>query len=90
MNLKKRGVLVIPDFLANAGGVTCSYFEQVQSNQNYYWAKEETLGKLDQKMTSAYLDVSNFAKSKKLYLRDSAYMISVDRVAKACRARGWV
>ncbi len=87
---KKRGVLVIPDFLANAGGVTCSYFEQVQSNQNYYWAKEETLGKLDQKMTSAYLDVSKFAKSKKLYLRDSAYMISVDRVAKACRARGWV
>lgn len=86
---KKRGVLVIPDFLANAGGVTCSYFEQVQSNQNYYWAKEETLGKLDQKMTSAYLDVSKFAKSKNLYLRDSAYMISVDRVAKACRARGW-
>jgi glutamate dehydrogenase len=86
----KRGVLVIPDFLANAGGVTCSYFEQVQSNQNYYWAKEEVLGKLDYKMTNAYLDVSNFAKAKKLYMRDAAYMISVDRVAKACQARGWV
>jgi glutamate dehydrogenase len=88
--LKERGVLVIPDFLANAGGVTCSYFEQVQSNQNYYWAKEETLGKLDLKMTSAYLAVSEFARKNKLYLRDAAYMISVDRVAKACHARGWV
>ncbi len=88
--IKERGILVIPDFLANAGGVTCSYFEQVQSNQNYFWAKEETLGKLDQKMTTAYLDVSNFAKKKKMYMRDAAYMISVDRVAKACKARGWV
>jgi len=88
--LKERGVLVIPDFLANAGGVTCSYFEQVQSNQNYYWAKEETLGKLDLKMTNAYLAVSEFAKKNKLYTRDAAYMISVDRVANACRARGWV
>ncbi len=88
--LKDRGMHVIPDFLANAGGVTCSYFEQVQSNANYYWAKEETLGKLDLKMTNAYVDVSKFAKAKKLYMRDAAYMISVDRVAKACRARGWV
>jgi len=88
--LKERGVLVIPDFLANAGGVTCSYFEQVQSNQNYYWAKEETLGKLDLKMTNAYLAVSEFGNKNKLYLRDAAYMISVDRVANACRARGWV
>jgi glutamate dehydrogenase (NAD(P)+) len=88
--LKDSGVLVIPDFLANAGGVTCSYFEQVQSNANYYWTKEETLGKLDLKMTNAYNDVSKFAASKKLFMRDAAYMISVDRVAKACRARGWV
>jgi len=88
--LKERGIHVIPDFLANAGGVTCSYFEQVQSNANYYWAKEETLGKLDLKMTNAYVDVSKFAKAKKLYMRDAAYMISVDRVAKACRTRGWV
>jgi len=87
---KERGVLVIPDFLANAGGVTCSYFEQVQSNANYYWAKEETLGKLDQKMTKAFIDVSQFAQSKNLIMRDAAYMISVDRVAKACKARGWV
>ncbi|NQS91135.1 MAG: Glu/Leu/Phe/Val dehydrogenase, partial [Chloroflexi bacterium] len=88
--IKERGLAVIPDFLANAGGVTCSYFEQIQSNQNYYWAKEEILGKLDLKMTNAYLDVSKFAKKNKLFMRDAAYMISVDRVAKACHARGWV
>jgi len=88
--IKEKEILVIPDFLANAGGVTCSYFEQVQSNANYYWAKEETLGKLDLKMTNAFVDVSKFAKSNKLFMRDAAYMISVDRVAKACKARGWV
>ena len=44
---KQRGTFVIPDFLANAGGVTCSYFEQVQSNMNYYWERDEVLTKLD-------------------------------------------
>jgi glutamate dehydrogenase (NAD(P)+) len=88
--LENRGILVIPDFLANAGGVTCSYFEQVQSNANYYWRKEEVLGKLDVNMTNAYIAVSNFAKINNLYMRDAAYMISVDRVARACRSRGWV
>ena len=87
---KNRGILVIPDFLANAGGVTCSYFEQVQSNANYYWSKEEVLGKLDVNMTNAYITVSDFAKANHLYMRDAAYMISVDRVAQACISRGWV
>lgn len=85
-----RGVFMIPDFLANAGGVTCSYFEQVQSNMNYFWEKDEVLGKLDIKMTSAFSDVSDLAKKKKLYMRDAAYMIAVSRVAQACRDRGWV
>ncbi len=57
----KRGVFLIPDFLANAGGVTCSYFEQVQCNMNYFWEKDEVLGKLDTKMTSAFLAVSELA-----------------------------
>lgn len=88
--LEKRGILNIPDFLANAGGVTCSYFEQVQSNANYYWRKDEVLGQLDNKMTRAYMDVSEFAQTNKLYMRDAAYMIAIERVALACRQRGWV
>lgn len=88
--IKSRGIFVIPDFLANAGGVTCSYFEQVQSNINYYWEREEVLGKLDQKMTSAFRAVSELARQKNLYMRDAAYMISIDRVAAACKNRGWI
>jgi len=88
--LQERGIFLIPDFLANAGGVTCSYFEQVQCNMNYYWEKEEVLTKLDQKMTSAFHAVSDLATRKKLYMRDAAYVISVNRVASACRDRGWV
>jgi glutamate dehydrogenase (NAD(P)+) len=88
--LKERGIQVIPDFLANAGGVTCSYYEQVQSNMNYYWSKDEVLGKLDVNMTAAYVAVSETARKRKLYMRDAAYMIAIDRVARACRDRGWV
>ncbi len=85
-----RGIWLIPDFLANAGGVTCSYFEQVQSNMNYFWEKDEVLGKLDLKMTSAYYAVSDLARRQKLYMRDAAYAIAIGRVAQACRDRGWV
>lgn len=88
--IHKRGIFMIPDFLANAGGVTCSYFEQVQSNMNYYWEKDEVLGKLDVRMTSAFISVSELAKKQNLYMRDAAYVISVNRVAQACRDRGWV
>ena len=86
----ERGVFLIPDFLANAGGVTCSYFEQVQSNANYYWEKDEVLAKLDLKMTSAYVAVSELARKRKLFMRDAAYVIGVSRVAQACRDRRWV
>jgi len=88
--LRERDVVVLPDFLANAGGVTCSYFEQVQSNMNYYWPRDEVLGKLDVKMTAAYVAVSGVARKRKLYMRDAAYIIAIDRVARACRDRGWV
>ena len=88
--LNQRNIYIIPDFLANAGGVTCSYFEQVQSNMNYYWEKEEVLSKLDMKMTAAYIDVRELAKQRKLNTRDSAYVIAINRVAQACRDRGWV
>ncbi len=88
--IQERGIFVIPDFLANAGGVTCSYLEQVQSNMNYFWAKDEVLGKLDVMMTSAFIDVSEMARKRKLYMRDAAYVIAVARVAQACKDRGWV
>ena len=88
--LEQRGIFVIPDFLANAGGVTCSYFEQVQCNMNYFWEKDEVLGKLDQKMTAAFIAVSDLARKRKLFMRDAAYVIAISRVAEACRERGWV
>ncbi|RLD09688.1 glutamate dehydrogenase, partial [candidate division KSB1 bacterium] len=88
--IEKRGIYVIPDFLANAGGVTCSYFEQVQSNMNFYWTKEEVLDRLDDKMKSAFWSVANLASDRKLYMRDAAYIIAIERVAQACKDRGWV
>ncbi len=88
--INQRGIFVIPDLLANAGGVTCSYLEQVQSNMNYYWRAEEVFGKLDVHMTSAYIEVSDFAKKQNLDLRDAAHVIAVERVARACQERGWV
>ena len=88
--LHERGIHVIPDFLANAGGVTCSYFEQVQSNMNYFWEKDEVLGKLDVKMTSAYHAVSDLARKQKIYMRDAAYVVAINRVVQACRDRGWI
>ena len=88
--LTERGIFVIPDFLANAGGVTCSYFEQVQSNLNYYWDMDEVLSKLDLKMTSAYFGVSDLARSQNLFMRDAAYVLAITSVVEACRARGWV
>jgi glutamate dehydrogenase (NAD(P)+) len=88
--LEGRGIHMIPDFLANAGGVTCSYFEQVQCNMNYYWTRDEVVGKLDLKMTDAFHAVRDLAKARKLYMRDAAYVIAVDRVVQACRDRGWI
>jgi glutamate dehydrogenase len=88
--IKKKNIYVIPDFLANAGGVTCSYFEQVQCNMNYYWEKDEVLSKLDTKMTAAFKAVNDLAQKNKLYMRDAAYIISINRVAQACKDRGWV
>jgi len=88
--LEEQGVMVVPDFLANAGGVTCSYFEQVQCNMNYFWTREEVLGKLDDKMTSAFHSVLELSKHRNISLRDAAYMIAISRVAEASHMRGWI
>ena len=85
-----RGIFLIPDLLANAGGVICSYFEQVQGNMNYYWEKDEVMGKLDVKMTSAFNEIVQVAKKKTLHMRDAAYCIAVARVVQACKDRGWL
>jgi len=88
--INEQQIMVIPDLLANAGGVTCSYFEQVQSNMNYFWEKDEILSKLDVKMTAAFIAVNELARRSNLNFRDAAYVISVDRVVQASRERGWV
>ena len=88
--LREKDIFVIPDFLANAGGVTCSYFEQVQSDSNYYWEKDEVMEKLDKKMTAAFKDVYALAEKDSLYMRDAAYIIAINRVAQAVKFRGWV
>jgi glutamate dehydrogenase (NAD(P)+) len=88
--LTQKKVFVIPDFLANAGGVTCSYFEQVQSNMNYYWEKDEVLDRVDIKMTAAFHAVNDLSIKRKLFSRDAAYVIAISRVTQACRDRGWI
>jgi glutamate dehydrogenase len=88
--LHERGVLVIPDVLANAGGVTVSYFEWVQNNQGYYWTEEEVNRKLEEKMVEAVRKVLNTAKTRNITPRLAAYMIGVQKYAEASRLRGWV
>lgn len=88
--LHKNGVFVIPDFLANAGGVTVSYFEQVQNTYNFYWTIGDVQHMLDQKMTKAFNDVYAMHREKKIDMRTAAYLVSVNRVVEAMKLRGWV
>lgn len=86
--LNDMGVLVVPDILANAGGVVVSYFEWVQDNQNYFWSADEVKENLSSIMTRAINDVETMSKEKNVTWRDAALMIGVDRVAEAHRLRG--
>lgn len=88
--LYKKGVVVIPDILANAGGVTVSYFEWVQNLQNFYWSQEEVIQRLETMMTKAFEGVWSLYKSEgDCPMRVAAYMVSIRRLADAMKVRGW-
>jgi glutamate dehydrogenase (NAD(P)+) len=91
--LHDRKVFVIPDFLANAGGVTVSYFEMVQDNYNYFWPIGQVYERLDQKMTDAFhavVDMREKFSGRNIHMRTAAYLVSIQRVAEAMKLRGWV
>jgi glutamate dehydrogenase (NAD(P)+) len=88
--LSKNGVYVIPDFLCNAGGVTVSYFEQVQNAYEYSGELETVHERLDKKMTAAFHAVHEAAQEHGVHTRMGAYVVAVSRVAEVCRLRGWV
>ncbi|WP_342472110.1 Glu/Leu/Phe/Val dehydrogenase [Metasolibacillus sp. FSL H7-0170] len=88
--LTERGILLVPDVLASAGGVTVSYFEWVQNNQGYYWTEEEVREKLIRKMVDAFDSVYTTATNRNINMRLAAYMVGVRRTAEASRFRGWV
>jgi len=86
--LDERGIMVVPDILANAGGVTVSYFEWVQDRMGYFWTEERVNTSLEQIMVKAFEDVSAVAQKYKVSMRIAAYILSIDRVATVYRLRG--
>ncbi len=88
--LHEKDVHVIPDVMANAGGVVCSYFEWVQNLQHFRWSEREVNDKLGGIMRRAYRDVSGRAKEERISLREAAYLVGIERVVEASRTRGYV
>jgi len=86
--LREKGIILVPDILANAGGVTVSYFEWVQNIQREQWRYETVVRKLEERLINAYRNTHNLAEKEKVDMRTAAYMIAIDRVARATRTRG--
>ena len=86
--LFKKGVLLVPDILTNAGGVTVSYFEQVQNAYNYYWMEEDVLKQLKKIMEDSFNAVWEKKEKHQIDMRTGAFVLAVDRVAQAMRDRG--
>jgi glutamate dehydrogenase (NAD(P)+) len=86
--LAEKRVFVIPDILANAGGVTVSYFEWVQDRQGYFWTEAQVNDQLEQIMVTSFNDVIAYAAKHSVNNRTAAYMLALDRVANAIRLRG--
>ena len=88
--LYEKGIHVIPDILASAGGVTVSYFEMVQDSYSFFWEEQEVHQRLDRTLTKAYHNVQEAVREKKVHPRLAAMVVGVARVAEACKLRGWV
>ena len=87
-HLHDRGIFVIPDILANAGGVTTSYFEWVQDRHGYFWEEDEVNRRLEAKMVEAFDDVLKTSMKDKTDLRTAAYIVAISRVATVTKMRG--
>lgn len=86
--LDDRGIMVVPDILANAGGVTVSYFEWVQDRMGYFWSEQRVNNSLEQVMVKSFEDVAAVAQKYNVSMRIAAYILSIDRVSTVYRLRG--